>query len=284
MRVVAASILLLVALRPAPAAQDSPTDGLVVERTVKRTTIDCLGRREEVQRKERLLIRGGNLAILDLTFGERLVIRTDRQRIWKADPLARTYAEFSFDEAAARRKASLDEIRAAKGRVPGTADERELDELLQGFDQFASAPAVELKTSGAQRELILNGDRVRLSVQINEKVRAPGWMDALAAAGAFHPAVAQKLKELGGLPIKGTIRYTLFLDRVIEQFEVTSVQPREIADAEFDLPPGLTRAPLRGFEAPPARTFSTPPASLRPSFKEDEVDRPKADGGEKKDK
>ncbi len=283
MRVVAASLLLLAALRPAPAAQDSPGDGLVVERTVKRTSIDCLGRREEVQRKERLLIRGGNLAVLDLTFGERLIIRTDRQRIWKADPLARTYAEFSFEEAAARRKAVLDEIRAAKARVPGTADEKELEDLLQAFDQFAAPPQVELKASGAQRELILNGDRVRLSVQVNDKVRAPGWMDALAAAGAFSPAVAQKLKDLGGLPIKGTIRYALFLDRVIEQFEVTSVQPREIADAEFDLPPGLARAPLRGFEEPPARKFSAPPA-LKASFKEDDADRPKADGGEKKDK
>jgi hypothetical protein len=283
MRPLAASILLLAALGLARGEQDSSSEGLVVERTVKRVSIDWLGRKEELQRKERLLIRGGNLAILDLTFGDRLIIRTDRKRIWKVDPLARTYADFSFDEAAARRKAGLDEIRAAKARVPGTADEKELEDILQGFDQFATAPEVELKVSGAQRELILNGDRVRLSVQINDKVRAPGWMEALSATGAFHPAVAQKLKDLGGLPVKGTIRYALFLDRIIEQFEVTSTQSREIADAEFDLPPGLVRAPLRGFEPPPARTFSVPP-QLKASFKEDDADRPKANGGEKKDK
>jgi len=283
MRVAVLSILVLAAGDPDAIGQAPGAGGVVVERTVKRTSIDWLGRRQELQRKERLLIRGGAFAILDLTFGERLIIRTDRKRIWQADPQARTYAEFSFDEAAACRKASLDQIRAAKARVPGTTDEKELDEILQGFDQFASPPSVELKSTGPQRELLLNGDRIRLSVAINDQVQAPGWLEALSATGAFHPLVAEKLKELGGLPAKGTIRYVLFLDRIVEQFEVTSVQTRDIADAEFDLPPGLVRTPLRGFEPPVARTFSVPPP-LKASFKEDEGDRPKPEGGEKKDK
>ena len=283
MKIAALSLLLLALPTTVGSAQEPAVNGVAVERTVKRITIDWVGRKEEIQRKERILIKGGNLAIFDLTFGDRLLIRADRKKIWKADPLAREYAEFTFDEAAARRKSALDMIRAAKARVPGTSDEKDLEELLQGFDQFASPPQVELKSSGAQRELILNGDRVRVSVQVNDKIQAPGWMDALAAAGAFHPLVADKLRELGGIPMKGTLRYVLFMDRIIEQFEVTSVQPREIADAEFDLPPGLTRVPLRGFDPAPARALSTPPA-LKPSFKEDDADRPKPDGAEKKDK
>jgi len=283
MKTVVPQVLLLALLAGVGIAQEPSVNGVAVERTVKRVSIDWLGRKQETHRKERLLIQGGNFALIDLTFGERLIIRTDRKTIWKADPLAREYAEFTFDEAAARRKAGLDEIRAAKARVPGTTDEKELDDLLQGFDQFAAPPQVELKSTGAQRELILNGDRVRISVQVNDKIQAPGWLESLAATGAFHPLVAAKLKELGGLPVKGTIRYALFLDRIIEQFEVTSVQPREISDAEFELPPGLTRTPLRGFDPPAKRALSTPPL-LKPSFKEDERDRPKPDGGEKKDK
>jgi len=283
MKTAALGILLLALPATAGSAQEPAVNGVAVERTVKRITIDWLGRKEEIQRKERILIKGGNLAIIDLTFGERLLIRSDRRKIWKADPLAREYAEFTFEEAAARRKAILDAIRAAKARVPGTSDEKELEELLQGFDQFSLPPQVELKATGAQRELILNGDRVRVSVQVNDKIQAPGWMEALAAAGAFHPLVADKLRELGGIPMKGTLRYVLFMDRIIEQFEVTAVQPREIADAEFDLPPGMTRAPLRGFEPPTPRTLSTPPV-LKASFKEDDADRPKPDGAEKKDK
>ncbi len=265
------------------AAQESVPTGVVVERTVKRTSLDWLGRKEEVQRKERVLIRGGNLAILDLTFGERLIIRGDLKKIWKADPLSREYAEFSFDEAAALRKTALDEIRAAKARVPGTSDEKELEDLLLGFDQYPQPPQVELKADGARREVIVNGDRVRASLQINDQLKAPGWMDALAAAGAFHPAVAEKMKDLGGLPVKGTLRYTLFLDRVVEQFEVTSAVAGVIADADFELPKGLVRTPLKGFERPPARVVSRPP-TLKQSFQEDEGDKPKPDGGEKKDK
>jgi hypothetical protein len=264
------------------AFQEPAANGIAIERSVKRTSIDWLGRVQEIQRKELVLVRGGDLAIIDLTFGERLIIRSGQKKILRADPLAREYAEFTFDEAAALRKAGLDEIRAAKARVPGTDDEKELDAILLGFDQFAAEPQVELKASGLRREVIVNGDRVRVSVQVNENLRAPGWLDALSATGAFHPAVAGKLKELGGLPSKGTLRYVMFLDRIVEQFEVTSAQPREIPDSDFELPKGLVRAPLRGFEKPPPRVLSKPP-TLRQSFKEDDGDKPPTDG-EKKDK
>lgn len=263
------------------AAQDPAPTGVTVERTVKRISLDWLGRREEVQRKERLLIKGGNLVIVDLTFGERLIIRTDLKKVWKADPLAREYAEFTFDEAAALTKTALDEIRAAKGRVPGTTDEKELEELLLAFDQYPAPPQVELKASGAQREVIVNGDRVRAAVQVNDQLQAPGWMGALAATGAFHPAVADKLKDLGGLPMKGTLRYTLFLDRIVEQFEVTSTAAGPLTDADFELPKGLIRTPLKGFERPPARVV-TRPSSLKQSFQEDETGKPKTDPETKK--
>jgi hypothetical protein len=276
-------VMLLAPLGAFAGAQESGPNGLAIERTVKRTTIDWLDRRQEVQRKELLLVRGPNLAILDLTFGERLIIRGDLKKVWKADVLAGEYAELRFDEAAALRKAALDDLRSARARVPGTPEEKELDRVLEGFDQFAQAPQVDLKASGPQRDVIVNGDRVRLSVQVNEKLQAPGWMEALSAVGGFHPAIAGKLKELGGLPVKGTIRYALFLDRIVEQFEVTATQPREISDAEFELPKGLVRTPLKGFEAPAERKLSRPPTVNR-SFKEDEGEKPKPATGESKGK
>src|SRR6185295_1233115 len=167
--------------------------------------------------------------------------------------------------------------------VPGTPEEKELERILEGFDQYAQPPQAELKASGAQRDVLLNGDRVRVSIQVNDKVKAPGWMEALSAAGAFHPSVAEKLKDLGGVPVKGTLRYVLFLERIVEQFEVSSVQPREIADVEFELPKGLVRTPLRGFEHPPERKLSKPPQVNR-SFKEDEGEKPKPATGENKGK
>ncbi len=281
-------LLALVLLAPAFAKasageQENGPTGIAIERQVKRSTIDWLDKRAEIQRKELVLVKGSNLAIIDLTFGERLIIRSDVKKIWKADPLAGEYAEFTFDEAAALRKAALDDVRAARARVPGTPQEKELDAILEGFDQFAKAPQVELKSADTQRDIILNGDRVRVSVQVNPKVQAPGWMDALSAVGGFHPSVAEKLKDLGGIPMKGTLRYALFLDRVVEQFTVTAAQPREIADVEFELPKGLVRAPLRGFEQPTERKLTKPPTVNR-TFKEDEGSQPKPAPGENKGK
>lgn len=248
----------------------APQEGTVtIERSVRLTLVDSLNRRREIHRRERVVVKGEDLAVIDLTFGERLVIRTGQRKILKADPLGGTYSEYSFEQAAAIRKAALDEIESAKARVAGTSDEKELEAILEGFDRFAKPLSAELKSTGDDRQILVNGDRVRFAGRVDGKVRAPGFFAALAAAGAFPPEVAGKLRDLGGLPTKGTVRYVLFLDRVVEQFEVTSVKAGEAADADFELPPGLSKVPLRGFERPAERPPERPKAFDR-GFKEDE--------------
>jgi hypothetical protein len=120
----------------------------------------------------------------------------------------------------------------------------------------------------------VGADRVRLSARVDPKLRAPAWFEALAAAGAFPPEVAARLRELDGLPLKGTLRYVLFLERVVEQFEVTAVRAGEAADADFELPAGLARVPLRGFERPAEKAPESPRKYSR-DFREDERDRKK---------
>jgi hypothetical protein len=278
--------MIALAALAALALQD-PASGTVLERTVQATVLDWLGNKREVHRRERVVLRGGNLSVTDLTFGERLVVRADQKKVWKADPLRGEYCEYGFDEMAAIRKAALDEVRAARARVPGTADERELGQLLEGYDQFDQGLRAELKSADGRRELWVNGDRVRFSAAADAKVEsAPGYVEALAAIGAFPGAVADKLRELGGLPAKGTIRYVLFLERVIERYEVTSARAEPVPDAEFELPGNLARAPLRGFQRAPDRNPARP-AHLQRTFKEDEIDRaqqtPPAAGEKKKE-
>jgi len=250
------------------AFQDPAPSGIALERTVRATYIDWLGQKREVRRRESVVIRGANVAVTDLTFGEKLIIRADRKTVTLADPLGGHYSEYTFEEAAAVRKRSLDELRSVKAHVPGTADAKEIDTLLEGYDQFPAPPSVELKATGAKREVIVNGALVRVSVEVDPKGRGTGTLEALAAIGAFHPSVAEKFKDLGGLPVKGKLRYVLFMDRVVEEFEVTSVTAREIADAEFDLPAGLHKVPLKGFGRPPERK-PPKPAEFKRDFSDD---------------
>ncbi len=264
-------LLPLLALPAGSRAEPSPP-GLVIERTVRLTFIDVLDRRREVHRKEVVRLRGEDLSITDLTFGERLIIRSSVRKVWKADPLAGTYSELSFDELAAHRKRALEELREARSRVPGTADENELESILEGLDEFAGEPRVELRAEGAGREVVVNGDRIRAAVEVDEGLQGEGYFRALANIGAFHPAIAEKLRGLGGFPKKGTIRYVLFLDRVVERFEVTAARTAEVTDADFELPAKLRRVPLEGLEPAPERRPAKPDA-FREDFREDEVDR-----------
>ena len=69
------------------------------------------------------------------------------------------------------------------------------------------------------------------------------------------------------------MRYVLFLERVVEQFEVSSARSGPVGGEEFDVPPGLKKVPLRGFE-PAAERRPPKPARFQRNFKEDEAERP----------
>jgi len=254
-----------------PARQADPSgapSGLQIERTVHAVYLDWLGRKREVERRETVLVKGSNLVIHDLTYGEKLILRTDQKKVWSVDPLGGHYSEYSFDEVAAIRKAAMDELRSVKAHVPGTKDEKGIDDLLEGYDQFPAAPKVELVADQTKREVVLNGMFVRASFEIDPKTPPGGYFEALASIGAFPPAMTEVLRTLGGLPVKGRIRYVLFMDRVIEDFEVTSVKAKEVTDSDFEIPPGLAKVPLKGFGRPPERK-PLKPAQFRPDFSED---------------
>jgi hypothetical protein len=250
-------------------------EGIEIERNVQLTVIDLLGREREIRRRERVLVRGSDLLVEDLTFGGRLLIRPGLKKVWRSDPLAGTVSELGFDDVAALRARALDELAACRARVAGSAEDAALGAVLEGLDRFAAEPRVELKADGNRRELVLNGDRVKASVEVDPARSAPGWFEALGAIGAFPPATLAKLKELGGLPLKGTLRYALFLDRVVERFETTSVMARPMADADFAPPEGLRKIPMASLE-PPIERRPAVPAPAKRDFR--------LDDGEKKDR
>lgn len=271
-------LLLLVPAATPDGGRRPAAEGLTIERTASLSVMDPITldprRARQVRRKEVLRIRGGDASLTDLTFGERLIIRSGARRVLKADPLGGVYSEYSFEEVHSLRKRALEEIRSAQARLAGSPEAKDLEVLLEGYDQFKGDPKVELRVDrDGNRSLLVNGDLVRLKVPAGAgMLPGAGYFEVLSHLGAFHPRVAAKLKELGGFPEKGTLRYVLFLDRVTEDYEVASVRKEEIPDAEFELPPGLRKVPLKGFE-PEAEKKPAKPLQFRRDFREDEIDR-----------
>lgn len=257
-------LLLLLALQ-APS-------GAVVERDVHVVLIDPLDRRREIRRRERIAYTEDRLSVTDLTFGTRLIVRGDLRKVWVADPLAGTVSEIGFDEILRRRGEMLDGLAAAKARVPGTTDEREIAAILEGFDRFEKEPAVELKGEDGRRDVVLDGEIVKASLQGDAGVPFAGYLEALGRLGAFHPAVARALSAVTSLPAKGTLRYVLFLDRVVERFEVVSAKAEAPPASEFEPPPNLERIPLPGFQTAP-EPAPAKPGEVKKDFREDDGER-----------
>jgi hypothetical protein len=268
-------------------------DGIVLERKVKLVLRDSVDRVREIQRTERVKLQAGNLVVEDLTFGTRLIVRGDKKLAWLADPLAGTYSELTFEAIAKRRKEMIEEIVKAKERVAGSSEEKALADILIGLGEFPVPPKAEIKETsktekiaGAScvgRELILDGSLQRLDVLVDPNLAdALPYFDLMAALGGYPAPVVDALKKLGGFPLKGKLRYSLFMDRVTADEEVTSVRREKSPAADFELPEGLRKIPLAGFE--PVETKKPPkPKEFKAGFKEDDLEKPEPPKDEKKE-
>ncbi len=259
------------------------TDGLTVERRVRVVSRDTVGKASEYVRTEVVKIQGGNVAIDDVTFGARLVIRPDKALAWVIDVQGATYSELDFPTVAKRRAQEVANLAEARKRVAGTQDADDIERVMIGLGTYASPPSVAVKETGREekiagrtcsgRSIVVNGTDVAFDVLVDPSL-ADGlaYFDALAAVGGFHPDIAAKLKTLGGFPLKGKVRYALFLDRVYCEEEATAVARGPIAAADFDLPAGLKKVPLKGFD-PDAGPKPEKPKNFAHTFREDDIER-----------
>ncbi len=236
-------------LPAAPSLLTQPIgNSYTLERRTRFVAYDTVDRMKEIQRDERLKMQGDMLVIEDLTFGTRFIVRGDKKLVWVADPLAGTYSELTFDQVARRRAELIGEIVKAKERVAGSDDEKTLAGLLAALGEFPSPPKVAVvgnaKADGIAgrgcfgKEVTLDGTIQRLNVLVDPTMRT-NYFDLMSAIGAYPPAVAEALGQLNGFPLRGTMRYSLFMDRVMETFDTTSVKIEAIPEKDFDLPEGL---------------------------------------------
>jgi len=274
---------LVAALVLLPGRQDPGPAGFVLERAVRLKIADLTGRESEIHRTERVKIRGSRVSIEDDTFGRRLVIRPDLGLAWVIDRVDGTYSEVTFEAVAKRRAEVVAELRAARRRVEGSSDEGPIMDTLLRLGELPEGMPVSVRPT-ERAEKVGGRDAVGREIRLGEGISyinvlvdpslagALGYFEALAKIGAFHPAIADRLKELGGFPVRGEVRYALFFDLVRSVEDVTSAVRADVPDADFDRPAGLTRVPFPAIERA-AWTPPPKPKNFTRSFAEDEIER-----------
>lgn len=261
---------------------------LTVERSAKLYLTDAAGKTRRINREERVLIRNGNVKIVDETFGEVWIVRADRKVVWKIDTVDGTYSEATFDEITERRKATFDEMKEARKRVEGTADAKEIDETLAGLGEYGHDPQIAVKEIGTP-ETIAGHVCKRTLILVDGKQLINGWhaedlkegkeyLKAIALIRGYAPSVAAKLDETMGLLLKGDIRYSFFLDRVTATIETRRVATDALKDEDFDLPAGLPAGlkKVHFVELHGEETAEVKSVEIKKDFPEDDLDK-KAD-------
>ena len=287
-----AALVLLPGLRSAVAggasaaqagAQESRPPSFILDRTVRQKIADLTGRESEYHRVERVKIRGDRVAIEDLTFGRRLVLRPDLGLAWAIDLVDGTYSEIGFEALAKRRAEACTELRSALRRVEGSADAGPISDTLLRLGELPEGMPVTVRSTGKTakvagrdaegREIRLGDEISYIDVLVDPTLEgALEYFATLAKIGAFHPAVAARLKELGGFPVRGELRYALFLELVKSSEELTSGVRADVPDADFEKPAGLAKVPHPTVD-PVAWTRPAKPKNFARSFAEDDLDR-----------
>ncbi|HTF56191.1 MAG TPA: hypothetical protein VK661_02900, partial [Planctomycetota bacterium] len=184
---------------------------------------------------------------------------------------------------AKRRAAVVEELRAALRRVEGSSDAGPLMDTLLRLGELPEGMPVSVRST-ERTEKVGGRDLLGREVRLGETISyinvlvdpsladALGYFEALAKVGAFHPKVADQLKQLGGFPMRGEMRYALFFDLVKSDEEVTSAARADLTDADFDRPAGLTKVPLAGVDIV-ERPKPAKPKQFERSYAEDELER-----------
>jgi hypothetical protein len=209
---------------------------VVVERTARVTVTDLLGDSREIQCTQVLTIAEDRLRIEDATFGVVTIVRADLGKVWTFDRFLKVDFEADLKEWNAAHARQLDQIRQARAAVKGTDEEERLTRLLIAFGAYDGEPKVEVVEAGDERRVMVDGKQTFARLTLQEGASHYG---VLAAAGGFHPAVAEKMKGLS-LPKSGVERYVLLGRAYRVEFETTAVRAGE-KDA-FEPPKGYARA------------------------------------------
>lgn len=243
-------IALLLALSAAALAD------VVVERTAIVRTTRYDGRVETVPRRERVSIQGANVRIEDLDLAEAWILRVDKGVLWYVDERAGTYAEVPFDLVRQRRLELVEQIQDCAKRVTDKDLSARYQEMLMQLGAFDGAP--ETTATGEKADIAGRAcERVTVKVgrtPVMDALMAPcpgaaEYWTALGRIDAFSPAVAEALAKEARFPMKGKTRMTFLLARVERTEEVSKVEERPCEARLFDLPAGLTKFELPGFES-----------------------------------
>lgn len=273
--------------------QDGTGKALVFRRAVKLRITDAVNKETEVHRKETVTLTKDRLRIEDETFGTLLIVRLDKGAVYRADLMMGTYSEATLEHVAQRRRAFLADVREWRKRVDGTDDAKELDRILLGF-QDIDIQSVDLRATGQQatianraateRQLIINSNIECFRYFIDESLPQGEWyFDILARLGCFNERVAEKLRGVKGLPLKGRLRASWFLERITSEEEVLSIEQKDVDDAVFELPKDLkTKIHFAGVDDPPRRQIAKP-SQVKRGFEEDDIEEQQNPFREKKE-
>ena len=199
---------------------------------------------------------------VDSKIGNVLIARLDKGLFWTLHPDKKTYTEMTFDEmeqmmtkANAKMNDAMAKMRDQMQKMP--AEQREMMEKMMAgkMPGAADAKPIEVKSTGEKQTIggyactkyvVTSGGEETSTMWVTKDVRPfaaliGDWKEFARRMSAMNPrftkGIADAYKGIDGFPMQTIMK----LGNSEVTTTVTTVEPRAMADDEFEIPAGYTK-------------------------------------------
>lgn len=227
-------------------------EGYWDQQVVRKSTLP--GQPPSVTENEKAYYKIGKMKIANLTTGNIIIIRLDKELMWTIDEKNKSYTEMTF----ADMERSMDEAKSAMKDEMKDMDpeQRKMMEKLMGKklgSALGSGDGAEItvKQTGKKKK-ILDYDCEQIIMYLNNQQLMEMWMTdkydlgseflkLYERMGFLKGKLSEDAKKIRGISILSKASFDTGMGKIDTETKVTKIESTSVSDSEFDVPKGYAK-------------------------------------------
>lgn len=228
-------------------------EGYLEQTTIRKSTMPM--QPPKVTENEKVFYQSGKFKTMNLTTGQDMILRFDKELSWSIDHKSKSYTEITF----AQMQEGMDNMKAAMKEHTKNMDpeERKAMEKMMGKNlgkMFGGdEPAFEMtvKRTGKNKTILgYNCELVYLNMNnepmmelwITDKFSmGKEWFEVYEKMGLMKGKISDEAKKIKGIPLANKMTVDMGMGKIESETTVTKIEKTSIADSEFEVPKGYTK-------------------------------------------
>jgi len=228
-------------------------EGYLEQTTVRKSTMPM--QPPKVTENEKVFYQLGKFKVMNLTTGQDMILRFDKELSWSIDHKTKSYTEITF----AQMQEGMNSMKSAmkEHMKDMSPEERKAMEKMMGkslgttFDEDEPAFEMTVKRTGKNKTILgynceliylnLNNEPM-MELWVTDKLSMGSeWFEVYEKMGFMKGKISDEARKIKGLPLANKMTVDMGMGKMESETTVTKVEKTSISDSEFDVPKGYTK-------------------------------------------